>query len=106
MICFSGNFFDINILKKLNANCKLIEYYTVFNNFSKQSNDDFKIFGKTFTGRTAWNFMVSNLQNVRYNNEPAKCIYDEKPFLYNIEGGLNLTNSMPNLFQVILNLFD
>jgi hypothetical protein len=106
MICINNNFFDINILKKLNASCKLIEYYTVFNNFSKQSNGDFKVFGKTFTGRTAWNFMVSNLQNVRYNNIPQSCVYDGKPFLYNIEGGLNLTNNMPNLFQVIINLFE
>ena len=45
MICLNGNFFDVNILKKLNASCKLIEYYTVFNDFNKQSNGDFKTTG-------------------------------------------------------------
>ena len=38
LICFKDNYFNITILRELNAIPQLIEYYTQFNNFEMQSN--------------------------------------------------------------------
>jgi hypothetical protein len=94
------NNFNIELLKKLDGKCNLIEYYTIFNNFNKQSSENkLLIFNKLLNARDAWSEIVSNHDNVNYSE--VNCNYK-----YNIKPGLNKNNTMPNMFQVIINLFN
>jgi hypothetical protein len=106
---FVTDSFNLDKLNILKPNIKLKEYYKVFNNFQKQNNDDitYEIFCKKLNPRDAWDFVISNMPNVNYNNF---CDDLYKTYKYEIKSGLSKPNSetelpINNMFQVLKNLF-
>ena len=92
--------FNIDLLTSKGASKNLIDYYIVFNNFSKQtSTQPLQIFDQPMNARDAWAFVVSNLPNVIYR------IQNE----YDISGDndeTNFLNVMKALFKGIRTLND
>ena len=92
--------FNIDLLRRKGAAKNLIEYYIVFNNFSKQtSTHPLPIFGQQMNARDAWAIVVSNLPNVRYR----------MPRGYDISGDTyetNFLNVIKALFTGIKTLND
>ena len=92
--------FNIDLLTSKGASQNLIDYYIVFNNFSKQTSiQPLQIFGQQMNARAAWAIVVSNLSNVRYGMSRG----------YDISGdtdGTNFLNVMKALFKGIRTLND
>ena len=93
------NRFDTSILVKYGAAEKLIEYYSVFNNFELQSSEElFSIFGKELNARNAWSEVVIDLDKVVYLNH-------NKGHKYEINSKMNEDGKIENFLQVLINLF-
>jgi hypothetical protein len=91
--------FDLEFLRSKGAVENLIEYYRVFNNFSKQSSNHTQlIFNTQMNARDAWNIVVSELPDVIYRNK-----------VYNIGGYVdetNFLNVIRALFTIRINNLD
>ena len=102
IICFNHlkNIFDTEILSSYGADCKVLEYYEVFNNFEKQTSEKkLKIFGINMDARDAWNEVVSNLPDVCYAE-------NRNGFSYNICAlNSNPQNRTLNFLLILKKLF-
>jgi hypothetical protein len=98
----TGNF-DLEKLEKLGATEDLKIYYTVFNNMSKQLNPvEVYIFGEKLNPRDAWGKIVSNLNNVKYDQQ-CNLLKDDSFFDYEIDSGINRLGEV-NMVRVIKEL--
>jgi hypothetical protein len=86
---FDTNTFNLDKFNSLEPIEKLREYYRVFNNFEKQNDDNitFEIFDKKLNVRDAWDFVVSNFDNVNYQNSH---IEDGQKYKYEISSGTSI----------------
>lgn len=91
--------FDIAILEKYMAIDNLKEYYLIFDNLKKQSDESitYSIFGKKLDSRNAWSIVVSNLDKVKYRNEL-------KSYKYELDAGKALDGITLNFLQAIKEL--
>jgi hypothetical protein len=103
LICFEPKtgVFNIEILQKYGAIDKLIEYYTNFNTFEKQSAEDtVKIYEQALNAKDAWSrliiFYANN--NLRFNK---KCSGSHD---YELLDGMASDLTTTNFFQLIKNL--
>ena len=102
LICYDGKKFDINILVKMNAIKPLLEYYSIFNNFSLQSDiKPKKIYDLELNARDAWSRLLifyakDNITFYQKCNEPL--------YGYEVYTGMTLDNKKTNFFQLIQNL--
>ena len=103
-----ANNFDIEILKKLKSSDNLLEYYTIFNTIELQESlSTLKIFDQELNSRDAWSLIVSNLNDVNYNNS---CMTkDDTTYKYEIKVGLSNTTeeetNITNILQVLRYFF-
>ena len=103
LICFEPKtgVFNIEILQKYGAIDKLIEYYTNFNTFEKQSAEDtVKIYEQDLNAKDAWSrliiFYANN--NLRFNHTCSGS-HD-----YELLDGMASDRTTTNFFQLIKNL--
>ena len=104
IICYnkSKKSFDLEFLCRNDASDNLITYYSVFDNFSKQtSNNKQYIFGTEMNARDAWNIVVSKLPNVTYreNKYDIAGDVDETNFLNVIRALFRRINNLNDLFN-------
>jgi hypothetical protein len=101
---FDTNTFDLDKFNSLEPKDTLREYYRVFNNFKKQNNDDitFRIFGEELNARDAWDVVVSNLDNVKYDKS---YIEDGKEYNYEIDSGTSKDGEENNMLCLLKILF-
>ena len=120
LVCYNSitETFDVTYLKKLKANQKLIEYFTLFNkdiyfvkrtkiktilksNESKNMAWNIKMDGEK-DPFTAWSDIVQNLKDVNYIQE----IYiQNKKVRFEIKDGFNNKLKVPNILVVFQQLF-
>lgn len=104
LLCFNGVNFDLGILQKLNPNPnpKLIEYYTVFNNFNLQSTEEkeLNIYGKKLNSRDAWSKLIIDYasSNINFNKSCSNT------YGFELNSGLSTNDGVSNFFQLIKNL--
>jgi 6,7-dimethyl-8-ribityllumazine synthase len=90
--------FNLDILSDLKAIDNLKEYYRVFDDFVKQTNNKKNyIFEQNLNARDAWSYVVSNLEKVKYAEHNGT-------YYYEIDGGLAADNYTLNFLQVIMSL--
>jgi hypothetical protein len=104
LICYNGNTFDIDELKKYQPIPKLIQYYETFTTFNDQS-DDTKLItlnGQQLNARDAWSYLIIHDAS---NNIYLKstCTTGEK-MNYEVGSGLAKDKTISNFFQLIKNL--
>jgi len=102
----NGNKFDIDLLKKFNGIKELKEYYTVFNNFTVQSDPNKLeyIYGENLNARDAWSKLIISFAN---DNVIFLRTCKEKSNHYNhfeLNAGLAQDRKTSNFFQIIKNL--
>jgi hypothetical protein len=103
LICFKSetDAFDIEILKKFGAIDKLIEYYTVFDTFKKQSAEPtVKIYNQDLNAKDAWSYLIifyAN-NNLRFNKSCNNGLN------YELLDGMSADSKTTNFFQLIKNL--
>ena len=104
LLSWDNKEFNIELLRTGNIEpiAQLIEYYTVFGNFDKQSSSEKQlIFGKELTARDAWSYLI--IYHANNNLEFSKKCDDH---YYDLDGGLNQDGSKSNFFQLIQNLLN
>jgi hypothetical protein len=107
LLCYNGRIFDINELKKFCPIKELIDYYKIFYNFKKQSDDENKhmIYDENLNARDAWSKLI-----IKYGNQNKKikfsglCKNNSQNYGFNIDTGLSNDEKTSNLFQLIKNL--
>jgi hypothetical protein len=101
LICYNNNKFDIDILIKLNAIEPVIHYYTIFNNFEKQMNEQLIDNITGLNSRDAWSkLIIDNMQN-RVTLK-STCLNNRHN--YEIQSGLSKEGN-PNFFEAFTVLF-
>jgi hypothetical protein len=102
ILCFDGNKFDIEILKKNGAIKEVIDYYTIFNTFDLQSKrEPREIFGMKLNARDAWSKMVIDKSQ---NNIVFVHTCPSPNYEYDMKGGLTKDRKKPNMLQLLNNL--
>ena len=104
LICLKDNYFNLDILIGLGADpeSKLIEYYTRFNNFEKQTKTNkINIYGLELNARDAWSKLIIEYANKNINFA-SKC--DNNHHNYELNAKFALDKSMSNFSQIIKNL--
>ena len=102
LLLWDNTKFDVELL--INAGIQpidqLIEFYTVFDNFDKQSSlEKQSIYGLKLNARDAWSYLI--IFYAHYNlNFSKKC----DNHTYDLDSGLNKDKSRGNFFQLIQNL--
>jgi hypothetical protein len=100
LLCFNNDKFDIQILNKFNPIPQLIEYYTQFNDFSKQSDKKlYCIYQDKLDARDAWSKLIIN-----YANNNLVFVKSCKNHGYELNSGLSSDKKNSNFFQLIKNL--
>ena len=92
-ICFikaNNEDIDIDKLKEIGVKEELLNYYKKYSTISSQSSGD---------ARNAWSEVVSNLDEVNYVNISGD-------YKYNINAGLDVAGTMPNILKVVCTLFN
>ncbi len=102
LICFDGNKFDINILKKYKPLPELIKYYEIFNNFNLQSDYKQMIYEQELNARDAWSYLIikyaySNVKFIKY-------CPDDITIQFEMDAGLSIDKKTGNFMQLIKNL--
>ena len=104
LLCYDGISFNITELKKYNPIPKLIEYYEIFNNFSKQTDIITlqKIYDKELNARDAWSYLIITYAN--HNVKFLKTCDTDKNINFELNAGLAIDKKTTNFFQLIKNL--
>ena len=104
LLCFSNGSFNIEILNNLEAIEEVKEYYKIFNDFKKQSDNENlnMIYKQNLNARDAWSYLIINIVNKNVNFV-KNCISNNTQ--YEINAGMNLDNTFTNFFQLIKNIF-
>jgi hypothetical protein len=104
LICFSHDKFDIDILKKFNSIPQVIEYYTQFNDFIKQSDNKlYSIYEDNLNARDAWSKLIIN--HGKTNVEFVKsCNEVGNNYRFELNAGLSTDKTIGNFLQLIKNL--
>jgi len=106
LLCYDGQKFDTTILAKYGAIEELIEYYTTYNNFSKQSVIKHK--DGSLNARDKWSELI--ILNSNKNNNVSlkkKCVnqYGKLEYEYEVRSLMSKDVQVTNFFQIIMNLF-
>jgi hypothetical protein len=103
LICFKDGIFDVDTLRQYHAISGLIEYYTIFNNFAKQSsNTTEKIYGLDLNARDAWSHLIIHKanDNLTFNQH---CFVNRNN--YNLKASSKTADGKSiNSFQLLKNL--
>ena len=103
LICFDGTKFDVMILAKYGAIKGLVDFYTKFNNFIKQSEPN-NIYGP-LNARDEWSkLIIENTNNVRMTQQCNE-IDGKPPYRFEVETLMSEDGKTTNFFQLIKNLF-
>jgi hypothetical protein len=111
LICynFQTKKFDIDILNNYGGIGKLINYYTVFNNFTDQSSiKPVDIYDVELNPRDAWSKLIISDEKAKHNLRLSNsCISRTQSFNnynYELDSGMSLDVTNTNFFQLICNL--
>jgi hypothetical protein len=106
LICWDENKkkFDIRLLKRFNPNPKLIKYYSIFDNFDKQSDKRYlqSIYGDNLNARNAWSKLIISPKISTNLKFASSC--ESNGFEYELNTKLSKDNKTTNFFQLIKNL--
>jgi len=104
LLCFNNVKFDIQILEKFNPIPQLIEYYTQFDNFTKQSDNKlYCIFQDKLNARDAWSKLIINYANTNLVFVKS-CTSTYPNYGYELKEGLSSDKIKTNFLQLITNL--
>jgi hypothetical protein len=111
LICYNSQTkkFDIEILKNYGGIGKLINYYTVFNNFTDQSSiKPVKIYDEELNPRDAWSKLIISDEkakhNLRLGHLCRSLTQSFDSYNYELKSGMSLNIANTNFFQLICNL--
>jgi hypothetical protein len=106
LICVDSatQMFNLDVLIKLGAIQELIDYYTVFNNFSLQSSlTPLLIYGTFLNARDAWSKLIIFYANTNINFLNS-CSIAGSIYGYELNAGMAKDRTKTNFFQLICNL--
>ena len=102
IISYNNGSYNLDILKKLEANDNLLEFFTVFNTDQLQISDKpLFIYNQNLTVRDAWGYIVSNLDNIRYANNNKHGKYELCDKATNDGTNNNILAVLQHLFRKI-----
>ena len=101
LICFVDDKFNISILEKFKAIQQVKDYYKIFDDFKKQSDNNNleTIYNEKLNSRDAWSKLIINFGNSNINF--VKSCNSNK---YELNAGLSLDKKISNFLQLIKNL--